>query len=122
VLVCDDAPGVRLVMGAALADLGLEPIGPAETWEEAIALAAGEQPDAILADLWMPTYEPSRLAALRQASPKSLIFVLSVFPVDQAREAVAGVAEVAGIYSKPDPPQLVASRVRDALAANGVTP
>jgi DNA-binding NarL/FixJ family response regulator len=115
VLVCDDAPGVRLLMGSALEEVGLEVIGPAGSWDEAIALANAEQPEAILADLWMPTYQPERLTELCSSMPDCLIFVLSVLPVDQAREQIAGVAEVAGVYSKPEPPQTIAARIRDAL-------
>jgi DNA-binding NarL/FixJ family response regulator len=109
-------------METALLEAGLQAIGPAASWEEAIALAAAEQPDAILADLWMPTYEPAQLARLCAAAPNSRVFVLSVLSVEQAREAVDGVADVAGIYSKPEPPQVIAARVRDALAAPQVTP
>jgi DNA-binding NarL/FixJ family response regulator len=114
VLVCDDAPGVRLLMGSALEEVGLQVIGPAASWDEALAMAAAEQPDAVLADLWMPTYEPERLTSLCAAAPDSLIFVLSVLPVDQAREQIRG-ARIAGIYSKPEPPQEIAARIRDVL-------
>ena len=116
VLVCDDAPGVRLLMGSALEEVGLEVIGPAGSWTEAIAMAEAESPEAILADLWMPTFEPQQLSRLCAAVPECLIFVLSVLPVDQARQQIDGVAEVADVYSKPEPPQHIAERIRDALA------
>jgi CheY-like chemotaxis protein len=115
VLVCDDAPGVRLLMASALEDVGLQVIGPAASWNEAIALAAAERPDAVLADLWMPTYEPAQLARLCATVPDSKIFVLSVLPVEQARQEIAGVGHVTGVYSKPEPPQLIAERVRAEL-------
>jgi CheY-like chemotaxis protein len=120
VLVCDDAPGVRLLMGSALEDAGLQVIGPATTWDEAIAVASAERPEAVLADLWMPTYEPEQLARLCAAVPDSLIFVLSVLPVDQAREQVAGVGTIADVFTKPEPPQHIAERLRDALVARGI--
>jgi DNA-binding NarL/FixJ family response regulator len=120
VLVCDDATGIRLVMRTALEDAGLETITPAGCWEDAVAAAAAERPDAIVTDLWMPTYQPEMLSQLCAASPDSLIFVLSVMPVDQARREIEGVAEVAGVFSKPDPPAIIAARVRDALAAKGL--
>jgi two-component system KDP operon response regulator KdpE len=117
VLVCDDAPGVRLLMASALEEAGLEVAGPAASWNEAIDTAAAERPDAVLVDLWMPTYEPSQLERLCAAVPDALIFVLSVLPVEQARAEIAGVGRVAGVYSKPEPPQLIAERVRDTLLA-----
>jgi DNA-binding NarL/FixJ family response regulator len=116
VLVCDDAPGVRLLMGSALEDVGLEVIGPAASWAEAISVAESERPEAVLADLWMPTFEPELLSRLCASVPGCLVFVLSVLPVDQARQQIDGVAEVAGVYSKPEPPQQIAERIRDALA------
>jgi DNA-binding NarL/FixJ family response regulator len=120
VLVCDDAPGVRLLMGSALEEVGLEVIGPAASWDEAIAMATADRPEAVLVDLWMPTYEPERLSRLCEAVPSSMVFVLSVLPVDQARQQIAGVGRVAGVYSKPEPPQRIAERIRDALAASGI--
>jgi DNA-binding NarL/FixJ family response regulator len=102
-------------MASALEEVGLEVIGPAASWDEAIAMATAEQPEAVLADLWMPTYQPERLGELCAALPECMIFVLSVLPVDQAREQIAGVGKVAAVYSKPEPPQEIASRIRDAL-------
>jgi DNA-binding NarL/FixJ family response regulator len=116
VLLCDDAPGFRIVMTTALQDAGMTVVGPAATWDEAIAVAEAEQPDAVVADLWMPTFERESLARLCSAVPDSLLFVLSVLPPDKAAEAVEGVADIAGIFSKPDPPAEIAARVRDALA------
>jgi DNA-binding NarL/FixJ family response regulator len=120
VLVCDDAPGFRIVMTTALEDAGMAVVGPAGTWDEAIAVAEAERPDAILADLWMPTFERESLARLCAAVPGSLVFVLSVLPPDKAAEAVEGIADVAGIYSKPDPPAAIAGRVREALAGSNI--
>jgi DNA-binding NarL/FixJ family response regulator len=117
VLVCDDAPGVRLLMASALEEAGLQVVGPASSWNEAVALAAAERPEAVLVDLWMPTYEPAQLERLCAAVPETLVFVLSVLPVEQARAEVAGVGRIADVYSKPEPPQLIAERVRDTLLA-----
>ena len=103
-------------MTTALEDAGLEVVGPAATWDEAIEVAEAEQPDAVIADLWMPTFERESLARLCAAVPDGLLFVLSVLPPEKAAEAVEGVAKIAGIYSKPDPPTEIAARVRDALA------
>jgi DNA-binding NarL/FixJ family response regulator len=107
-------------MASALEDAGLQAIGPATSWDEAIAMATAERPEAVLADLWMPTYEPEQLARLCAAVPDGLVFVLSVLPVDQARQQIAGVGEIAGVYSKPEPPRHIAVRVRDTLVASGL--
>jgi CheY-like chemotaxis protein len=117
VLVCDDAPGFRLVMATALHEAGLEPLPPVGSWNEAIDVAAAEQPDAVIVDLWMPTYDADALVRLCAAAPGSLIFVVSVLPIDEAERVVDGVVRVAGIFSKPVPPHEIAERVRDGLAA-----
>lgn len=117
VLVCDDAPGFRLVMATALHEAGLEALEPVGSWNEAIDVAAAEQPDAIVVDLWMPTFDPDALVRLCAGAPGSLLFVVSVLPIDEAERLVDGLVRVAGVFSKPVPPHEIAEHVRDGLAA-----
>ena len=117
VLVCDDAPGFRLVMQMALEDAGLETLEPACSWAEAVDVAREQQPDAIVTDLWMPNFEPEALTDLCQAVPNCLLFVVSVLAVEEAREKIEPLVTVDNVFSKPAPPQAIAEQVRDALAA-----
>ena len=57
VLLCDDAQGFRLMLGTLLSDAGFD-VSFASTWEDAVACATEQEPDAILVDLWMPTEDP----------------------------------------------------------------
>ena len=58
VLLRDDAQGFRLMLGRLPSDAGFD-VSFASTWDDAVACAAEQQPDAILVDLWMPTYAPA---------------------------------------------------------------
>ena len=57
VLLCDDAQGLCLTLGTLLSDAGFD-VSFASTWEDAVACATEQEPDAILVDLWMPTEVP----------------------------------------------------------------
>src|SRR6185503_17962009 len=69
VLICDDAAGFRLLTRTVLADAGFDVIGAAEDWDEAIAMATDGQPDAIVLDLWLPTFDRTRVEAVRAPAP-----------------------------------------------------
>jgi len=120
VLVCDDAPGFRIVMVTALEAAELETVGPACSWDEAIEIAAAEKPDAVVADLWMPTYDPEQMSRLCAAAPDALVFVVSVLPVDEAWRQVEGTGSVTDVFSKRTSTREIAARVQEALAARGV--
>ena len=69
VLICDDAPGFRLLTRTVLADAGFDVVGAAADWDEAVTLATDEQPDAIVLDLWLPTFERAQVERVRNAAP-----------------------------------------------------
>jgi len=105
-------------MATALHDAGLEALTPVGSWAEAIDVAGTEKPDAVVVDLWMPTYDADALVRLSSAAPESLLFVVSVLPIDEAERLIDGVVRPAAIFSKPVPPQEIAEKVRDGLAAH----
>lgn len=51
VLVVEDESLVAMLLETILEDMGCEPVGPAATVEEGLALAAGERIDAALLDV-----------------------------------------------------------------------
>ena len=63
VLVVDDEPDVRLVLGQALRDRGHD-VRVASTGQEAIDLAAAFQPEAALVDVGLPDIDGVTLAEL----------------------------------------------------------
>src|SRR5689334_15151898 len=77
VLICDDAPGFRLLTQTVLEEAGFAIAGVAADWDEAEGLAASQSPDAILLDLWLPTFDKERIAAVRAAAPSALLAIVS---------------------------------------------
>jgi len=72
-LVCEDAIGYRMLIRRWLEDAGVEVVGEAPTWPEAERLAEELQPDAVVADLWMPTLDVDALTRLRTRAPSAAI-------------------------------------------------
>lgn len=102
-------------MRVLLEDAGLTVSGLAGTWEEAIEMAAAAPPEAIVLDLWMPTFDRALVLRLRAAAPNSLLFVVSGLAAAEAERAVDGIDGVAGVRSKRESPQSAVMMVRDAL-------
>src|SRR3954463_12990927 len=110
VLICDDAPGFRLLTQTVLEEAGFGIAGVAADWDEAEARATSEAPDAILLDLWLPTFDKDRIAAVRAAAPSAILAIVSSLATDEALSAVEGIDGIDLILSKREPPtQLVAS-------------
>src|SRR5438094_324080 len=57
------------MLGTLLSDAGFD-VSFASTWDDAVACATEQQPDAILVDLWMPTYDPALPRGLRARSSR----------------------------------------------------
>ena len=94
VLICDDDPAVRAVLGALLESHGYEVLS-ADSGAQALLLAAAHRPSVILLDLLMPGLSGWQTAAAlkQQASTASIpIVILSVLRPDEAAspEAIAG--------------------------------
>jgi DNA-binding response OmpR family regulator len=120
-LVCEDAIGYRMLIRRWLEDADVDVVGEATTWEEAERLAVELRPDAVIADLWMPTLDTDALTRLRHAVPESAIVSLSGLSAEEAERLVGGTGAVDLFLSKRQPPaEIVANLralVRDRLAA-----
>src|SRR3954452_20467488 len=91
VLICDDAPGFRLLTRTVLADAGFEVVGAAADWEEAVAMATDETPDAIGLDLWLPPFDGAQGERVRGAAPGAVLAVVSSLAADEAPRMVEGI-------------------------------
>jgi DNA-binding NarL/FixJ family response regulator len=115
VLVCDDAAGFRLLTRTVLIDAGFDVVGIAADWDEATTLAAAERPDAIILDLWLPTFEREGVMRVRDAAPDALLAVVSSLATDEAARMVDGIDGVGAIISKRDPPDTLVATLREGL-------
>lgn len=115
VLLCDDAEGFRVMLGTLLSEAGFD-VSLGCTWDDAVRCATERRPDAIVVDLWMPTYDATRLRGLRACSPRSVVVVISALSTERSRLAVAGIDGISAVVSKRDRPQIVVAAVADALS------
>jgi DNA-binding NarL/FixJ family response regulator len=120
VLICDDAPGFRLLTRTVLSDAGFEVVGTAADWDEAISMATEEQPDAIVLDLWLPTFDRDQVERVRAAAPAAVLAVVSSLAATEASRMVAGIDGIGPILSKRDPPDSIVSALRGQLNVPGV--
>ena len=78
VLVVDDHPLTREALASLLAQGGFEIVGEAADGNEALELAAAQQPDLVLLDLAMPELDGlAALPRLREAAPACEVVVLT---------------------------------------------
>jgi rSAM/selenodomain-associated transferase 1 len=115
VLICDDAAGFRLLTRTVLADAGFDVVGAAEEWEEAVAMATEHQPDAIVLDLWLPTFEREQVERVHAACPTALLAVVSSLAAEEAARMVDGIDGVGAVVSKRDPPDAIVAALRERL-------
>jgi DNA-binding NarL/FixJ family response regulator len=115
VLICDDAAGFRLLTRTVLSDAGFDVVGAAADWDEAFAMATESKPDAIVLDLWLPTFERDQVERVRDAAPDALIAVVSSLATDEARRMVDGIDGIGAVISKRDPPDAIVSTLREHL-------
>jgi CheY-like chemotaxis protein len=115
-LVCDDAPGFRLLVQTVFEDAGFSVSGTAGSWDEAAAQAAALAPDAILLDLWLPMFERDGVTRVRAAAPGALLVVISSLSTAEASDLVTGIAGIDLVLSKRDPPNELVRGVRAGLA------
>ncbi len=95
VLVCDDDPAVRELVGATLEGRGYRVIAAA-SGVEALEQAMAQRPDAILLDLLMPRVSGCEtVAALKEQAETAEIpiVVLSVLTADYGREVAPAAAD-----------------------------
>jgi len=111
-LVCEDAIGYRMLISRWLEDAGVDVVGEATTWEEAETMAAELQPDAVIADLWMPTLDVDALQRLRAAVPDAALVSLSGLSADEAEKLVGSTGAIDLFLSKRQPPAEVVESLR----------
>lgn len=117
VLLCDDAPGFRLLMQTVLEEAGLRIAAEAACWEDAERLAGAHAFEAVLLDLWLPVFDRAAVARVRAAAPGSLLAVISSLAVDDVAELVDGLDGIDLVLSKRDSPDAIAAALRAGLAA-----
>ena len=121
-LVCEDAIGYRMLISRWLEDAGVEVVGEATSWEEAEQMAGELKPDAVIADLWMPTLDIEALQRLRAAVPDAALVSLSGLSADEAEKLVGSTGAIDLFLSKRQPPAEIVdslrSFVRDRLAVD----
>jgi response regulator NasT len=115
VLICDDAAGFRLLTRTVLADAGFDVVGAAADWEEAVAMSTEFQPDAIVLDLWLPTFDRSEVERVHASCPSALLAVVSSLAAEEAARMVDGIEGVGAVISKRDPPDAIVSALRERL-------
>jgi two-component system, chemotaxis family, chemotaxis protein CheY len=117
VLICDDAPGFRLLTQTVLEEAGFSVAGVAANWDEAAELAQSERPDAVLLDLWLPTFDRDGIVRVRDAAPGALLAVVSSLSAEEVGRTVAGIDGIDLLLSKRDSPDSLVTALRDGLTA-----
>jgi CheY-like chemotaxis protein len=112
VLVCDDAPGFRLMLGLTLRDAGWDVV-EADSYVTALTAVRESLFDVVLADIWMPEPDMESLAAIRSALPDATLAVMSSLDIDQARLLVAEVQGIDMVLSKRTAPEALAAALED---------
>jgi response regulator NasT len=115
VLICDDAAGFRLLTRTVLADAGFDVVGAAEDWDEAVAMSTEFKPDAIVLDLWLPTFDRAQVERVRAACPSALLAVVSSLATEEAARMVDGIDGIGAVVSKRDPPDAIVAALREQL-------
>ncbi len=111
-LVCEDAIGYRMLIRRWLEDADVEVVGEASTWAEAVDLATELTPDAVVADLWMPTLDTDALQRLRTAAPNAAIVSLSGLSAEDAENLVGDAGVIDLFLSKRQPPAEIVEALR----------
>jgi two-component system, chemotaxis family, protein-glutamate methylesterase/glutaminase len=126
IVVADDSPFMRTVLGGALGAAGFEVVGTARDGDEALAECRAKQPDAMTLDLAMPGLDGiGVLRALKESgAPDVPVIVVSAFSPAHGARAVDALAEGAfDLVPKPavgEPfhtfAENLAERLRQAVA------
>ncbi len=98
VLVVDDDPDIRAVVGLMLQDEGYQ-VTTAANGLQALEEVARRPPDVVLLDLWMPAMDGWTFQArLREQSPETPVVVMTA---GRGRDAEVDQRQVAGYLAKP---------------------
>jgi two-component system chemotaxis response regulator CheB len=95
IVVADDSPFMRTVLGGALSAAGFDVVGTARDGDEALAQCRATRPDAMTLDLAMPGLDGiGVLRALKEAgAPAVPVIVVSAFSPAHGARAVDALAE-----------------------------
>jgi two-component system chemotaxis response regulator CheB len=126
IVVADDSPFMRTVLGGALSAAGFDVVGTARDGDEALAQCRATRPDAMTLDLAMPGMDGiGVLRALKESGAPSVpVIVVSAFSPAHGARAVDALAEGAfDLVPKPavgEPfhtfTENLAERLRQAVA------
>lgn len=132
IVVADDSPFMRTVLGGALGAAGFEVVGTARDGDEALAQCRATRPDAMTLDLAMPGLDGiGVLRALKESgAPDVPVIVVSAFSPAHGARAVDALAEGAfDLVPKPavgEPfhtfTENLAERLRQAVAEASTAP
>ncbi len=131
VLVVDDDPDIRRIVGIALANLGHFRVRLASDSEEALALVAEEAPDVVLLDVSMPGADGPQTLALLRALPsmKSVPIAFLTAAVGESQLGTPSTQESAAALRRTGAADIIAkpfvfgelcARVRRLLPQTGV--
>jgi two-component system, chemotaxis family, protein-glutamate methylesterase/glutaminase len=132
IVVADDSPFMRTVLGGALGAAGFDVVGTARDGDEALAQCRATRPDAMTLDLAMPGLDGlGVLRALKEnGAPDVPVIVVSAFSPAHGARAVDALAEGAfDLVPKPavgEPfhtfTENLAERMRQAVAQASAAP
>jgi DNA-binding NarL/FixJ family response regulator len=108
-IVCDDAPGYRVLMSAVLREQGVQVTHLGASWADAEALAV-TVPDIVVVDLWMPTFDEDALFLVRSHAPGSTLAVVTALEIHEAVGRVAAF-DVDLVLNKSRPPDEIARTI-----------
>jgi DNA-binding response OmpR family regulator len=119
VLVVDDDPELRPLIGYALRQAGLLAV-EAASGEEGLALLRAEQPDLVILDLNLPGIDGLEVCRrMREAGDRTPVLMLTVRSAEEAQ--VEGLELGADDYlTKPFSPRTLLARVRALLRRAGM--
>ncbi len=116
VYLADSQSDERLAFRLLLQDLKMQVVGEAADWATALAQAPATSPDMLMVDWGLVTAASGAdLAELRMACPASVVIVLISHL--NARQQAALSAGADAFISKGETSDLVAERLRDAVAS-----
>lgn len=117
ILVIDDEPGICQVVQVAFKVMTQWEVLLANSAQDGMAIAAAEQPDAILLDVMMPEMDGVSTVKVMQSNPKIQpipIILLTAKAQAKDREKFAQLA-IAGVITKPFKAPTLVNQVRSIL-------
>lgn len=115
VVICDDAPGYRLLTETVLTEAGFEVAGVAGDWDEAVRSIMELKPDVVLLDLWLPEFDAAQVARVCEHADGCVVAVVTALSEPEAREKIAGIDGVHLVHSKREPLAALIEALRERL-------